>query len=252
MDPILALADRHGIPVIEDAAQAIGTEYKGRRAGSMGSLGCFSFFPSKNLGGFGDGGLVTTNDDDLAQRLLELRMHGSEKKYYHHMVGGNFRLDALQAAILRVKLRHLDGWTETRQQNAAAYNRMLLDAGLVDPERALIALPLESPVFGKGSPRSEDPPPAGHRHIYNQYVIRCQRRNDLRDHLQQRKIGCDIYYPVPLHLQECFSSLGGAPGQFPVSEEAAEQTLALPIFPELGQERIRTVVDAIADFYRNA
>lgn len=252
MDPILSLADQRGLPVIEDAAQAIGTEYKGRRAGSMGRMGCFSFFPSKNLGGFGDGGLVTTNDDDLAVRLLELRMHGSGKKYYHRMVGGNFRLDALQAAVLRVKLRYLDGWTAARQQNAVVYNRLFLDAGLVDPERAVISLPLESPLFGSGSPRGEDSPPAGHRHIYNQYVLRCNRRDELRDYLHQQKIGCDIYYPVPLHLQECFTSLGGRPGQFPVSEAAAGQTLALPIFPELGQERIQTVVDAIADFYRNA
>ncbi len=252
MDPILAIAHSRGVPVIEDAAQAIGTEYKGRRAGSMGRVGCFSFFPSKNLGGFGDGGLVTTGDADLAARLQELRMHGSERKYYHHMVGGNFRLDALQAAVLRVKLRYLDGWTAGRQQNAAAYNRLFLDAGLVDPERCIIALPLESPVAGSGAPRSDQTPPAGHRHIYNQYVIRCHRRDELRDHLQQRKIGCDIYYPVPLHLQECFADLGGRPGQFPVSELAAGQTLALPIFPELGQERMETVVNAIADFYRNA
>jgi dTDP-4-amino-4,6-dideoxygalactose transaminase len=252
MDPILSLAGSRGIPVIEDAAQAIGTEYKGRRAGSIGRMGCFSFFPSKNLGGFGDGGLVTTGDDELAVRLQELRMHGSEKKYYHHMVGGNFRLDALQAAVLRVKLRYLDGWTAGRQQNAAIYNGLFADAGLLDPERAIISLPLESTVSGSGSPRSDELPAAGHRHIYNQYVIRCQRRDELRDHLQGLKIGCDIYYPVPLHLQECFSYLGGKPGQFPASELAAAQTLALPIFPELGRQRIETVVRAVADFYRNA
>jgi len=249
MDPILSLAESRDIPVIEDAAQAIGSEYRGRRAGALGRMGCFSFFPSKNLGGFGDGGLVTTNDDELAVRLKELRMHGSERKYYHHLVGGNFRLDALQAAVLRVKLRYLDGWTNGRQQNAAAYNRLFTEAGLVDPERAIIALPLESPAFGEGQPRGEGAVAEGHRHIYNQYVIRCNRRDELRDHLARHKIGCDIYYPVPLHLQECFAGLGGRPGQLPVSEEAAGQTIALPIFPELGTERIETVVGAIAEFY---
>jgi dTDP-4-amino-4,6-dideoxygalactose transaminase len=252
MDPILEIAGRHDLPVIEDAAQAIGTEYKGRRAGSMGRVGCFSFFPSKNLGGFGDGGLVTTDDKELAVRLTELRMHGSERKYFHHLVGGNFRLDALQAAVLRIKLRHLDDWTAGRQKNAETYNRLFAEAGLVDPERALIGLPNESPVAGEGAPRGEQPAPEGHRHIYNQYVIRCNRRDELRDHLHAQKIGCEIYYPVPLHLQQCFAELGGAAGQHPVSERAAHETLALPIFPELGQERIETVVGAIADFYGKA
>jgi len=167
-------------------------------------------------------------------------------------VGGNFRLDALQAAVLRVKLRYLDGWTAGRQQNAATYNRLFGEAGLLDPERAIIARPMESPVFGEGRPRVDGPVAEGHRHIYNQYVIRCNRRDELRDHLVRHNIGCDIYYPVPLHLQECFAELGGQPGQFPVSEEAAAQTLALPVFPELGRERIETVVGAIADFYRGA
>jgi len=252
MDPLLEVAGRHGLPVIEDAAQAIGTEYRGRRAGSMGRVGCFSFFPSKNLGGFGDGGLVTTGDEELAVRLAELRMHGSERKYFHHLVGGNFRLDALQAAVLRIKLRHLDDWTAGRQQNAKTYNRLFVEAGLVDPERALIALPNESPAAGNGAPRGEQPTVEGHRHIYNQYVIRCNRRDDLRDHLHRLKIGCEIYYPVPLHLQECFAELGGRPGQFPESERAANETLALPVFPELGSDRLETVVRAIADFYRDA
>jgi len=231
MDPIMEIARRHKLVVIEDAAQAIGAEYKGRRAGSIGDYGCFSFFPSKNLGGFGDGGMVTTNDPAKAERLSILRAHGSKPKYYHKIVGGNFRLDALQAAIIDVKLRHLDNWTRGRQANAARYDRMFKESGLIEKGRITIPTAIES------------------RHIYNQYVIRAQDRNGLQGHLKEQGIGTEVYYPVPLHLQECFASLGHAKGAFPESEKAALETLALPIFPELRAEEMQCVVETIAKFY---
>lgn len=227
MDPIMAIAERHGLMVVEDAAQAIGAEYKGRRAGSIGHLGCFSFFPSKNLGGFGDGGMVTTNDAGLADRVKLLRGHGAKPKYYHRMVGGNFRLDALQAAVLRVKLKYLDEWTAGRQRNAATYRQLFAEAG------AQVGLPAD----------------AGHgRHIYNQFVIRSDRRDALMAHLKAQQVGTEIYYPVPMHLQECFAELGHRAGDFPISEAAAQETLALPIYPELTPEQLRAVVDAVQEF----
>ncbi|MDQ3248960.1 MAG: DegT/DnrJ/EryC1/StrS family aminotransferase [Chloroflexota bacterium] len=230
MDPILAVAERHNLTVIEDAAQAIGSEYKGRRAGSIGHMGCFSFFPSKNLGGFGDGGMVVTNDAALAERLNLLRAHGAKPKYYHKEVGGNFRLDALQAAILRVKLKYLDSWTAGRQHNAARYCQLFWEAGVT-----AVTLPVEM---------------SDGRHIYNQFVLRCPRRNALMEHLKEHKIGCEVYYPVPMHTQECFADLGYGAGDFPLSEAAADETLAIPIYPELSEAMLRTVVDAIADFYQ--
>ncbi len=238
MDPIMEVANRHGLFVIEDAAQAIGSEYKGRRAGSMGHLGCFSFFPSKNLGGFGDGGMVVTNDPDLAQRVNILRKHGAQPKYHHKFVGGNFRLDAIQAAVLRVKLKYLDEWTAGRQRNADRY-RMFFSEWLGtdstdSPGRSVIV---------------SQPSPVTTRHIYNQFVIRCARRDELMAHLKAQGIGCEVYYPLPLHLQECFTDLGYDLGDFPVSEHAAQETLALPIYPELTEEQQQTVVDAIAAFY---
>jgi dTDP-4-amino-4,6-dideoxygalactose transaminase len=226
----MAVAERHNLIVIEDAAQAIGAEYKGRRAGSIGHLGCFSFFPSKNLGGFGDGGMVVANDDALAERVRILSVHGAQPKYYHKWVGGNFRLDALQAAILRVKLKHLDGWTAGRQRNAAIYRRLFQEIGLDQ----VVGLPAEMP---------------GVRHIYNQFVIRAPRRDALIAHLKEHRIGHEIYYPVPLHLQECFADLGYHAGDFPHSETAAKETLALPIYPELTESMLQTVVMAIARFY---
>jgi dTDP-4-amino-4,6-dideoxygalactose transaminase len=228
MDPIMALAERHGLTVIEDAAQAIGAEDQGRRAGSIGHMGCFSFFPSKNLGGFGDGGMVTTSDPALAERVRLLRSHGAQPKYHHRFVGGNFRLDALQAAVLRVKLRHLDGWTGARQRNAAAYRRLLAEAAI--------------PV----TPPAERP---GCRHIYNQFVIRTPRRDALTAHLKAQQVGHEVYYPVPLHRQECFADLGYGPGDMPESEAAARETVAVPIYPELGQEQIAQVVEALAAFF---
>ncbi len=230
MDPILKVAAAHGWVVIEDAAQAIGAEYKGRRAGSMGDYGCFSFFPSKNLGAFGDGGLVTAGDPQVYERLKILRVHGSKPKYYHRVVGGNFRLDALQAAIVAVKLDYLDGWTAARQENAARYRRLFASAGLTDR----IHLPVEKE----------------NRHIYNQFVIRVDSgRDDLRTYLGTEGIGTEVYYPVPMHLQDCFISLGHQPGDFPVAEQAADQTLALPIYPELIESQQAYVVEKIGAFF---
>jgi dTDP-4-amino-4,6-dideoxygalactose transaminase len=232
MEPILAIARKEGLLVIEDAAQAIGAEYKGRRAGSMGNMGCFSFFPSKNLGAFGDGGMVTTNDDTYQQKLKMLRLHGSALKYYHQRVGGNFRLDAIQAAIVSIKLKYLDDWTKGRQENAAKYRRLFKAADLEE----IIRLPAEIES----------------RHIYNQFIIHCARdRDKLRDFLTQHKIGTEIYYPLPMHQQECFADLGYQKGAFPQAEDAAQKTLALPIYPELEEKQLAYVVQKIADFYRN-
>jgi dTDP-4-amino-4,6-dideoxygalactose transaminase len=233
MDPILALADRHGIPVIEDAAQAIGADYRGRRAGAMGRYGCFSFFPSKNLGAAGDGGLVTTQDAAVAEKLRILRVHGSKPKYYHALLGGNFRFDSLQAAIVTVKLRYLDGWTAGRQANAARYRRLFEASGLTGA--GPVRLPYEAP---------------GNRHIYNQFIIRADRRDELFEYLKGQSVGVEIYYPVPLHLQACFAYLGYHPGDFPASEAAAQQTLALPIYPELSDAQAEHVVACISQFYR--
>jgi dTDP-4-amino-4,6-dideoxygalactose transaminase len=244
MDPIMDVARRHKQPVIEDAAQAIGAEYHGQRAGSIGEMACFSFFPSKNLGAFGDAGMVTTNDGALADRLKLIRGHGARPKYYHQIVGGNFRIDALQAAVLRVKLRHLDDWTEGRQRNAARYRELFAEAGLVVPygasaselaESSGVMLPVELPHV---------------RHIYNQFVIRSGRRDALQQFLKERQIGTEIYYPVALHQQECFADLGYAAGAFPESERAAAESLAIPIYPELTDAMLEAVVDAIAEFYR--
>jgi len=238
MDPVMEFARHHKLHVIEDAAQAIGAEYKGRRAGSIGHLSCFSFFPSKNLGGAGDGGMVTSNDPDLADRVKMLRGHGSSPKYYHKLVGGNFRLDAIQAAVLRVKMRYLDEWTQARQRNADTYRRLFAEARLtMDQPRDNVGVVLPAEAGGR-------------RHVYNQFVIRCARRDELLAYLKQRGIGAEIYYPVPLHLQECFSGLGYKVGDFPASEQAAAQTLALPIYPELTERMQHTVVNAIADFYK--
>ncbi|MGE0449682.1 MAG: DegT/DnrJ/EryC1/StrS family aminotransferase [Vicinamibacterales bacterium] len=227
MDPILAIAERAGVPVIEDAAQAIGATYAGRAAGGMGTMGCFSFFPSKNLGAFGDAGLVTTNDAALAARARLLRVHGMEPKYYHHIVGGNFRMDALQAAVLRVKAPHLDAWTEARRVNAARYRVLFREAGLSDA----VVLPVEPP---------------GRRHIFNQFVVRVPERDRLKAHLDAQGIGNEIYYPVPFHLQPCFADLRYRRGSFPHAERAAGETIAIPIYSELSLGQQQAVVDAIA------
>jgi dTDP-4-amino-4,6-dideoxygalactose transaminase len=226
MDPLLDVAKKHDLAVVEDAAQAIGSEYKSKRAGSMGTVGCFSFFPSKNLGACGDGGMITTNDEELAARLRILRNHGAKPKYYHQLVGGNFRLDALQAAILRVKRRHLDDWTAARQKNAARYRELFAgcDAVRCPPEL----------------PRR--------RHIYNQFSLRVPRRDQLREHLKSKGIGCEVYYPVPLHVQECFAELGYKQGDLPESEHAAAEALAIPIYPELTAEQQELVAGEIRGF----
>ncbi len=228
MDPMLDVAARRGLPVIEDACQAIGARYRGRLAGTMGALGCFSFFPSKNLNAFGDAGLVVTNDDELAVRVRRLRVHGMEPKYYHHDVGGNFRLDEIQAAVLRVKLPHLERWTEGRRANAARYAQLFAEAGV----RGL-RLPVEPPEC---------------RHVYHQYVVRARRRDALRAHLADVGIATEVYYPVPLHLQDCFAELGYGPGDGPHAEAAAREVLALPMYPELTEAQQRFVVSAVRAF----
>ena len=238
MTPIMDIAKRHNLSVIEDAAQAIGSEHRdGRRACSMGTIGCLSFFPSKNLGCLGDGGMAITNDSELAERMRILRVHGSKPKYYHKVIGGNFRLDTIQAAVLNVKLNYLDGWTKRRQENAERYELLFRQSGLV--ERGKVRLP--EAVY-----RSEG---VKHYHIYNQFVLRVERRDALMDHLKQKGIGAEIYYPVPFHLQECFQYLGHKKGDFPESERAANETIAIPIYPELTQAQQTEVVEAIATFY---
>jgi dTDP-4-amino-4,6-dideoxygalactose transaminase len=230
MDPILELAHAHEIMVIEDAAQAIGAEYKGRRAGCMSDMGCFSFFPSKNLGAFGDGGMVTTSSDILYEKLKILRVHGSDPKYYHKLIGGNFRLDALQAAIILVKLPYLDQWTSARRANARRYRELFSHKGL----DGFIGLPVEK----------------NGRHIYNQFVIAVQTdRDELRRFLNEAGIGTEVYYPVPMHLQPCFEYLNARKGSFSKSEAAAEKTLALPIYAELTDEQQEYVVQKINAFY---
>ena len=230
MDPILKIAKEYNLFVIEDAAQAIGAEYRGRRAGAMSDFGCFSFFPSKNLGAFGDGGIVITGSDELYDKLRVLRVHGSHPKYYHKLAGGNFRLDAFQAAVVSVKLKYLDKWTKGRQENANKYRELFANAGIDD----VIKLPVEK----------ED------RHIYNQFVICVKdKRDDLRLFLNDVGVGTEIYYPIPMHLQECFLALNHKTGDFPVAEYAALHTLALPIYPELSDDQLAYVVEKIAAFF---
>jgi len=226
MPAIMNVARRHGLIVIEDAAQAIGAEFQGARAGSVGDLACFSFYPTKNLGGFGDGGMITTNDASLAERLRLLRNHGFKTKYHNEILGWNFRLDEIQAAVLRVKLKHLDHWTEARRRNADLYRERLV-------KTASVELPYEVPAS---------------RHIYHQFVLRTKRRDQLMTRLREKGIGCEIYYPIPLHLQRCFRSLGYRPGDFPNSEDAANQSLAVPIYPELTVDMISEVCAVLGGF----
>jgi dTDP-4-amino-4,6-dideoxygalactose transaminase len=229
METITEIAGQYGLAVIEDAAQAIGARNpQGRSAGTIGNIGCFSFFPSKNLGAFGDAGMAVTNDAKLAERLRVLRVHGAKPKYYHKQIGGNFRLDAIQAAVVRVKLKYLPLWSEARRQNAARYRELIAYAGLL----RYITLPVDS---------------SGH--IYNQFVVRCTERNRLQNCLRQQGIETEVYYPVPLHLQECFAGLGYRQNQFPRAEAAAEEVLALPIYPELTEQQQCYVVDKMCEFY---
>ena len=231
MNEINAIAKKHDIAVVEDAAQAVGADYEGRRAGTLGAIGCFSFFPSKNLGAFGDAGAVTTEDDALSQKLFDYRVHGMRPKYFHHYVGGNFRIDALQAAVLHVKLPHLEAWTEGRRNNAEIYRELFDDAKTGDK----VVLPAEL---------------EGRRHVFNQYIVRFPEGRATRDrvmeHLRSRAIGCEIYYPLTLPAQECFRDVPGAQQSFPHSEAAAEQTLAIPIFPELQRDQLAEVVREIS------
>lgn len=231
MKPILKIAHERKLSVIEDAAQAIGAEYEGRRVGSLGDYGCFSFFPSKNLGCFGDGGMVVCQNDDKAKKLKALRNHGSEKRYYHQILGGNFRLDALQAAVVSVKLRHLEFWTQKRIGNADLYKKLFTASGLIASGQ------IRLPEVARG------------RHVYNQFIIRAQRRDELMAFLKEKGVGCEVYYPLCLHLQECFRDWGYKTGDFPVSEQASAETLALPVYPELSHASIEYVVATIKAFY---
>lgn len=250
LEPLMKIAKEKNIKVIEDAAQAIGTQYKdGKCVGTIGDIGCFSFFPSKNLGGYGDGGLVTTNDDDLAYMLRIKRVHGGEQKYYHKVIGGNFRIDALQAAVLRVKLPHLDKWSEERRENAEYYTELFIKAGLSEEtgrtkfntkNKVLLPKPVYKNVSG-----------VKNYHIYNQFIIRAEQRDELKKFLTENEIGNEIYYPVPFHMQECFSNLNYNKGDFPVSENACETSLALPVFPELTNEQQEYVVQKINEFIKN-
>ncbi len=233
MDPLLQLAAKHGLHVIEDAAQAIGADYHGKRAGSMGLAGCFSFFPSKNLGAYGEGGIITTNDENLADRMKIIRNQGAHPKYNHSILGGNFRLDAIQAAILRVKLDYLESWTEKRRNNAAFYTKGIGDLNLT---HEFVQPP--SIVF--------------ERHVFNQYVIRCKNRDGLREFLAQNGVSTEIYYPKPMHFQECFSNHAYGPGDFPLSEQACNAVLALPIYPELETDQKAYIVETIAKFYASS
>jgi dTDP-4-amino-4,6-dideoxygalactose transaminase len=226
MDPVMHLAEKHGLVVIEDAAQAIGAEYKGRRAGSVGHYGCFSFFPSKNLGAIGDAGMIVTNDAQRAEKLKVLRGHGAKPKYYHRVVGGNFRLDAIHAAVVSAKLPYLDSWTAGRQRNARRYDQLFRNA----------KLPITLPVVTTD------------RHIFNQYVIRSTSRDQLQAFLKQKGVGSEVYYPVPMHLQGCFAYLGIPAGAFPESERAANESLAIPVYPELNDAQAQYVVESIAEF----
>ncbi len=246
MDKIMDIARKHNLKVVEDGAQAIGVQYKdGKCVGTIGDIGCYSFFPSKNLGCFGDGGLVVTNDDELGERLRIMRVHGGKPKYHHKIIGGNFRLDAIQAAVLNVKLPYLDGWSSKRRSNAEFYNQLFVDAGLAETtgktefnDKNKVLLP--EAVYKISETKNY--------HIYNQYIIRVEERDAVRKHLADKNIGTEIYYPIPFHMQECFSSLNYKKGDFPISERAASDSIALPIYPELTEEQQKYIVNEIEAF----
>jgi dTDP-4-amino-4,6-dideoxygalactose transaminase len=248
MDKIMEIANSRNLKVVEDAAQAIGVQYKdGRFVGTIGDVGCFSFFPSKNLGCFGDGGLNVTNDEKLGEYLHILRVHGAYPKYYHKFIGGNFRIDAIQSAVINVKLPHLDGWSEQRRKNAETYNKLFMEAGLAEEtgktkfdEKNKVLLPKS--VYKDSGVKNY--------HIFNQYIIRVAKRDELRKFLSENEIGNEIYYPVPFHLQECFANLGYRKGDFPVAEFAANTSIALPIYPELSRDQIEFVVSKIKEFIK--
>jgi dTDP-4-amino-4,6-dideoxygalactose transaminase len=227
MDEILSIARKHGLRIVEDAAQAIGSTYKGKKAGTIGDLGCFSFFPSKNLGAYGDAGAVVTNDEELADKVRILRVHGSRKKYYHETVGYNSRLDTFQAAILDAKLKHLDNWTKKRRENAQFYNR------------TFAGLPIHLPQEEKDK-----------YHIFHQYTLSVPKREQFKEYLKQKEIGCDTYYPLPLHQQECYKELAQRNGSLPVAERKAQEVVSLPLFPELTEEELDYVAESVTCFYR--
>ena len=248
MEKIMGIANKYNIKVVEDAAQAIGAQYKDRKyVGTFGNTGCFSFFPSKNLGCFGDGGLIVTNDDELSERLKIMRVHGGKPKYVHKIIGGNFRLDAIQAAVLMVKLPYLNSWSELRRRNAERYRDLFKSFELSEAEGKIsfdeknkVLLP-KAVYFDSG---------VRNFHIYNQYVIRVEKRDELREFLSSKDISTEIYYPIPFHKQECFKYLNYKPGDFPVAEQLADTCIALPIYPELTKEQIEYVVSSIAEFFK--
>lgn len=250
MPAIMAIAKKHNLKVIEDGAQAIGVQYQdGTKVGNFGDIGCFSFFPSKNLGCFGDGGLVTTNDDAMGEKLKILRVHGGKPKYYHKIIGGNFRLDAIQAAVLSVKLPHLDGWSQKRRENAALYTELFIKAGLAEEEGKTEFNDKNRVLLPKAVYKTDK---TKNYHIYNQYVLRVERRNALRSFLSEKGVGNEVYYPVPFHKQECFSYLGYKAEDFPVADCCANDSVAIPIYPELTKEQIAYVVDCISEFIKNS
>jgi len=256
MEPVMEIASKHNLKVIEDGAQAISTQYKdGRCVGTIGDIGCFSFFPSKNLGCFGDGGLVTTNDKKLAHLLKIMRVHGGEPKYYHKVIGGNFRLDALQASVIRVKLPYLNSWSEKRRQNAKLYTKLFLDAGLAETEgktgfdnRNKVLLPKAVYKENLSGLSTGNLTGNNNYHIFNQFIIRIEKRDQLKDYLKGKEIATEIYYPVPFHKQECFKGLNSFGEKYPVADFSAETSLALPIYPELSDEMIKYVVNSIQEF----
>jgi dTDP-4-amino-4,6-dideoxygalactose transaminase len=255
MDEIMKIAEEYNLKVIEDAAQAIGVQYKdGRMVGTIGDIGCFSFFPSKNLGCFGDGGLVTTNNSELGEKLKILRVHGGKPKYHHKIIGGNFRLDTIQAAVLSVKLPYLNGWSAKRRENAELYTKLFIDAGLAEGEGKLIFDDKNHVLLPKAvyKDHAKTNSQLINYHIYNQYIIRVEKRNALMQYLNEKRIGNEIYYPVPFHQQECFAYLKSNNDDFPYSNCAANDSLAIPIYPELTHEQIKYVVDIIAEFQEHA
>jgi dTDP-4-amino-4,6-dideoxygalactose transaminase len=250
MDPIMEIAKRYSLKVIEDGAQAIGVQYRdGKKVGTIGDIGCYSFFPSKNLGGFGDGGLVVTNDDALGEKLKIMRVHGGKPKYYHKVIGGNFRIDAIQAAVLNVKLPHLDAWSQKRRENAALYTKLFVEKGLAESEGVTL-FDKKNPVLLPKAVYAG----SGHKnyHIYNQYVIRVEKRDELKKYLTDNSVGNEIYYPVPFHRQECFAYLKSKDSDYPHSNFAAEHSLALSIYPELTREQIEWVVTSVFDFIKKS
>lgn len=246
MDAVMEIARKHGLKVIEDAAQAIGVQYKdGKFVGTIGDIGCYSFFPSKNLGGYGDGGLVVTNDEKLGEHLHILRVHGGYPKYYHKFIGGNFRIDAIQSAVINVKLPHLDSWSDQRRKNAGLYNKQFVEMGLSEGTGKINFDTKNKVLLPKAVYKESG---VKNYHIFNQYIIRVEKRDELRKYLSENEVGNEIYYPVPFHLQECFADLGYVKGDFPNAEFAADTSIALPIYPELSEDQIKFVVEKIKEF----